>query len=167
MKLKNLSARQWYAAVAAACVGLIAYAMVLQFIKDLEPCPLCILQRYAFVLVALFAILAAAFRSPRAGRVFAGLGVLSALGGAAVAAWHVKLQLYPPEITSCGPGLTYLIAELPLGRALPRIFQGGGDCTEVSWTFLGLSIPAWSLIWLLLLAVALVIGLRKAAARRS
>lgn len=163
MKLPVLSARQWYAAVAAACVGLIAYAMVLQYVKELEPCPLCILQRYAFVMVAVFAALAAAFRSPRIGRVFAGLGVLSALGGAGVAAWHVRLQLFPPEVTSCGPGLTYLIAELPLGRALPRIFQGGGDCTAVDWTFLGLSIPAWSLVWLLLLAVALVIGFRKAA----
>ena len=163
MKIQDLSSRQWYAAVAAACVGLIGYAMVLQFIKELEPCPLCILQRYAFVLVALFAALAAAVKPPRAGRVFAGLGVLSAVSGAGVAAWHVKLQLFPPEIGSCGPGLTYLVTELPLARALPRIFQGGGDCTAVDWTFLGLSIPAWSFVWLVLLAIALIIGFRKAS----
>jgi protein dithiol:quinone oxidoreductase len=159
--LPNLSPRQWYAAVAAACVALIGYAMFLQFIKELEPCPLCILQRYAFVLVALLAGCAAAFKSPRIGRALAGLAAVSALGGAGIASWHVKLQLFPPEIGSCGPGLTYLITELPLARALPRIFQGGGDCTVVDWSFLGLSIPAWSFIWLVLLAIALIIGLRK------
>lgn len=167
MKLPNLSPRQWYAAVAATCVVLIAYAMVLQFVMDLEPCPLCILQRYAFVLVALFAGIAAALKSPRVGRVSAGLAVMSALSGAGVAAWHVKLQLFPPEIGSCGPGLAYLILELPLARALPRIFQGGGDCTAVDWSFLGLSIPAWALVWLLLLAVLLIVGFRKAAVTRA
>ena len=160
----RLSARQRYALIALACVLLIAYALYLQYVHELEPCPLCILQRYAFVLVALAAGVAAVLPSPRGGRVVAGIGVLFALVGAGVAGWHVKLQLFPPEVSSCGPGLAYMIAELPLGRALPRIFQGGGDCTLVDWSFLGLSMPAWSLIWLLVLAAALWLAPRKRAA---
>ena len=54
--------------------------------------------------------------------------------------------------------LEYLVGNLPLGRALPRIFQGYADCTNVDWTFLHLSIPAWSIIWLALIAATLVIA---------
>lgn len=161
MKLPNLSARQWYALVAVCSSALIAYGLVLQFVDGLEPCPLCILQRYAFVLVALFAGIAAALSSPRIGRLPAALALLSAITGAGIATWHIKLQLFPPEISSCGPGLTYMLMELPLARALPRIFQGGGDCAAVDWSFLGLSIPAWALVWFVLLAGGLVVGMRK------
>lgn len=162
--IARLTARQWFALTALACVLLVGYAMFLQFTQDLEPCPLCILQRYAFMLVALWAGIAAALPSVRASRMAASLGVLCALIGAGIAAWHVKLQLFPPEVTACGPGLAYLLAELPLGRALPRIFQGGGDCSVVDWSFLGLSMPAWSLVWLVVLGTALVVGLRRRAA---
>jgi disulfide bond formation protein DsbB len=149
-----------YAAVASIAVVLVAAAVTLQFVDHIEPCPLCILQRYAFSAVALFALLAATLNG-RASTAFALLALLSALTGAGIAAWHVHLQLFPPPETSCGPTLQYLLNNLPLGRALPRIFVGFGDCTEVTWTFLRLSLPAWALIWLLALAAALVFGLRR------
>jgi disulfide bond formation protein DsbB len=149
-----------YGLVAAVAAALIAAAVTLQFVEHIEPCPLCILQRYAFTLVALFAALAAAFGG-RTSTVCALLALASALAGAGVAAWHVHLQLFPPPETSCGPSLQYLLGNLPMGRALPRIFMGFGDCTEVNWTFLRLSLPAWALIWLLALAGALAIALRR------
>jgi protein dithiol:quinone oxidoreductase len=152
--------RATYGAVAAIALALIAAAVTLQIVEHIEPCPLCILQRYAFSGVALFGALAAAFRG-RASPAFAVLGLASAVAGAGVAAWHVHLQLYPPPETSCGPSLQYLLGNLPMGRALPRIFLGYGDCSEVNWTFLRLSMPAWALIWLLALAAALVIALRR------
>jgi disulfide bond formation protein DsbB len=142
-------------ALAAAC--LIAAALMLQSIDHLEPCPLCILQRYAFTLVALFAALAAVLPG-RASAVSAALGAVAALAGAGVAAWHVRLQLFPPEQSSCGPSLQYLLTNLPLGRALPRIFQGYGDCTQVDWTFLKLSMPAWALLWLIALGGVLLLA---------
>jgi disulfide bond formation protein DsbB len=160
--MTRLSPRQAYAAVAALCVAFIAYALYLQFFEDLDPCPLCILQRYAFVLVAVFAALGALLPAPRAGQILGSLALLSALLGAGLAAWHVKLQWFPPEIGSCGPGLTYLILELPLARALPRIFQGGGDCTLIDWSFLGLSIPAWAFVWFAIFAIVLAVAVRKA-----
>lgn len=163
--MRTIAARRLYAAVALLCMAFLAYALYLQFFKELDPCPLCVLQRYAFVLVAVFAAGAALFASLRPRRVFGGLALLSSLLGAGLAGWHVKLQLFPPEIGSCGPGLTYLVLELPLARALPRIFQGGGDCTLIDWRFLGLSIPAWALVWFLIFAVTLVIALRKGTSR--
>jgi disulfide bond formation protein DsbB len=147
--------RALYLIVAAVCAALIGAAMYLQFHDKLEPCPLCILQRYAFVLVGALALLAAVL-PPLLGRIVASLGVLAALAGAGTGAWHVWLQTHPPAVSACGPSLEYLVGNLPLGRALPRIFQGYADCTNVDWTFLHLSIPAWSLIWLLLIALTLV-----------
>jgi disulfide bond formation protein DsbB len=147
----------WVAIIAAALVG---FAMYLQEVEKLEPCPLCILQRYAYVTVAAAALLAAVL--PRfLGRILAWLGILLALAGAGVGAWHVWLQLHPPKVSACGPSLEYLVGNLPLGRALPRIFQGYGDCTEIQWTFLGITIPGWSLMGLVLLAVSLAVAQRR------
>jgi disulfide bond formation protein DsbB len=149
-----LRARTLYLGVALYAAAMIGFAMYLQEVKNLEPCPLCILQRYAFVAVGALALLAAL--APRViGRVLAWLAIVVGLSGAGVGAWHVWLQLHPPAVSACGPSLEYLIGNLPLGRALPRIFQGYGDCTEINWTFLGLSIPAWSLIMLSALALTL------------
>jgi protein dithiol:quinone oxidoreductase len=152
--------RLMYALAALIAASLIGAALVLQNVDQLEPCPLCILQRYAFVLVALFAALAAALPG-RGSTPFALLALISALAGAGVAGWHVHLQLFPPEESSCGPSLQYMLSNLPLGRALPRIFQGYADCTQVDWTFLRLSMPAWALIWLIALGGMLGLALRR------
>jgi len=152
--------RVLYGLIALVAASLIGIALLVQSIDQLEPCPLCILQRYAFTLVALFAVLAALVPT-RASMACALLALLSGLAGAGVAAWHVRLQLFPPEESSCGPSLQYLLSNLPLGRALPRIFQGYGDCTQIDWTFLKLSMPAWALIWLLILSFTLLIALRR------
>jgi disulfide bond formation protein DsbB len=152
-------ARVLYLVVAAVCAALIGAAMYLQFHENLEPCPLCILQRYAYVLVGGLALLAALLPAVL-GRIVAALGLLAALAGAGVGAWHVWLQTHPPAVSACGPSLEYLVGNLPLGRALPRIFQGYADCSNVDWTFLHLSIPAWSVLWLL--AIALTLGVAQA-----
>lgn len=151
--------RVLYLAVAVLCALLVGVALYLQFHEQLEPCPLCILQRYAYVLVGALALMAALMPA-LLGRMLAALGALVAAAGAGVGGWHVWLQLHPPAVSACGPSLEYLVTNLPLGRALPRIFQGYGDCTAIDWTFLGLSIPAWSLLWLL--ALALLLGLAQA-----
>ena len=149
-----------YALIGLCALALIVAALAVQQFDHVEPCPLCILQRYAFTGVAAFALLAAALRG-WASVANGALALLCALAGAGVAAWHVHLQLFPPEEASCGPSLQYLLSNLPLGRALPRIFQGYGDCTSVDWTFLKLSLPAWALVWLLGLSVLLVLTLRR------
>ena len=157
LKKRILRPRPLYLLVALVCALLIGAAMYLQFHDNLEPCPLCILQRYAYVLVGALALLAALLPA-LAGRIVASLGVLAALAGAGVGVWHVWLQTHPPAVSACGPSLEYLVGNLPLGRALPRIFQGYADCTNVDWTFLHLSIPAWSVIWLALIAATLVVA---------
>jgi protein dithiol:quinone oxidoreductase len=132
--------------VATGCIGLLAFGIYLQHVVGLEPCPMCIVQRYALILVAIVAGIGAALSGTR-GRTASVLvmGVL-ALGGAFVAARQSFLQWYPPEIMSCGRDLYGMIESFPLKRAIPMIFKGSGDCSAVDWTFLGLSIANWSFV---------------------
>ena len=153
--MMNIKRRWVHTGIFAVCVGLIAYAMILQHIQDLEPCPLCILQRYAFIAVGLVALLAA-LHDPRGfGRwIYSGLLILAAGAGAGVAARHTWLEHNPPQVYDCGADLGFMVDTFPLAEALPMIFRGTGDCTEVVWRFLGLSIAEWALIWFLIFVTA-------------
>lgn len=148
--------RRVLAAVSLACVGLLAFGLYLQHVVGLEPCPMCIVQRYALVLVAVFAGLAGASGRKGVQGFFGGLAAVAAVGGAFVAARQSFLQWYPPEFPSCGRDLYGMIETFPLKRAIPMIFRGGGDCTQVDWTFLGLSIANWSFLCFVAIALALV-----------
>jgi disulfide bond formation protein DsbB len=147
------------AAGVAAVVGLMSYALYAQHVVGLEACPLCISQR--IVLIALGIVFAvAALHAPRGAgaRVYALLGLLIAVTGAGVSAWHVRLQNLPPEeVPACGPGFYYMVDAFPWRDALAMIFTGSGECAEVNWTFLGLSMPAWVFVWFV--ALGALIGL--------
>lgn len=132
--------------VAAACIGLLAFGMYLQHVVGLEPCPMCIVQRYALILVAIVAGVAASLSGAKGRRVGVVLMGLLALGGAFVAARQSFLQWYPPEVLSCGRDFYGMIESFPLKRAIPMIFKGSGDCSAIDWTFLGLSIANWSFL---------------------
>jgi protein dithiol:quinone oxidoreductase len=147
--------------VAAVCVAMLAFGLYLQHVVGLEPCPMCIVQRYALVMVALAAGLTALSR--KRGVLIAGssLMLLFAGFGAFVAARQSFLQWFPPEVASCGRDFYGMIETFPLRRAIPMIFKGSGDCTQIDWTFLGGSIANWSFIWFALFAVvALVLLVR-------
>jgi disulfide bond formation protein DsbB len=148
-----LMPRLGYALGFLVCAGLLGFAYYLQYYEYQDPCPLCILQRIAFIALAAIFLVAAVHGPGRTGAiVYSGMLVLAASIGAAIAARHVWLQNLPKDrIPECGPGLEYLLKKLPLTRALEKILSGSGECAEVGWTFLGLSIAGWSLAWFLLL----------------
>ncbi|MDB5871335.1 MAG: disulfide bond formation protein [Ramlibacter sp.] len=153
--------RRVLALVAAACVAMLAFGLYLQHVVGLEPCPMCIVQRYALVLVALVAGLAAFSRNRGVLIVGSMLMLLFAGFGAFVAARQSWLQWYPPEIASCGRDFYGMIETFPLKRAIPMIFKGSGDCTKIDWTFLGGSIANWSFLSFCFFAlVGLVLVLR-------
>ena len=148
--------RQILGLIALVCVGMLAFGLYLQHVVGLEPCPMCIVQRYALIAVALVAGVSAFLRSRTA--LWSGVGVMAgfAVFGAGVAARQSWLQWYPPEIMSCGRDFFGMIESFPLRRAIPMIFRGSGDCSVIDWTFLGLSIANWS--FLSFGAIALVAG---------
>ena len=139
--------RRVLALVALSCAGLLAFGILyLQQVVGLEPCPMCIVQRYALIMVAVLAGVAALMPSPGARNAGVGLMGALALGGAFVAARQSFLQWNPPEVLSCGRDFYGMIESFPLKRAIPMIFKGSGDCSVVDWSFLGLTIANWSFL---------------------
>lgn len=133
------------------CAGLLAYALYVQFGMLMLPCPLCILQRVAFGAMGVVFLLGG-LHAPRGrlGRGLYGAGVfLPAAAGAGIAGYHVWLQSLPPsEVPLCtSMGLDYMIEAMGLWGALAKVFEAAGECAKVDWTFLGLSMPAWTLAW--------------------
>lgn len=139
-----------------ACVAMMGFALFSQHVLLLDPCPLCIFQRVAVILLGLVLLVAALHNpAPGSARIYAVLAGVVAAGGAAVAGWHVRLQNLPSdEVPACGPGFAYIVDNFPLSEALSLIFKGSGECAEVVWQFLGLSMPAWVVISLLGLGTA-------------
>ena len=137
------------------CAALLGYAYYSQFQLNLEPCPLCILQRVAMIALGVTFLVAAVHASSGVfARVYAVLLGLFAVSGLIVSGRHVWLQHLPPDqVPECGPGLDYMLDVFPLSDALRMVFTGSGECAEVSWQFLGLSMPAWVFIWMLFLGV--------------
>jgi protein dithiol:quinone oxidoreductase len=136
------------------------YALYAQFHLGLEPCPLCIFQRIGIVLLGL-AFLVAALHAPRGrGRygyaLLIGLCALATLG---VAARHLYVQSMPPgSLPSCGAPLSVLLKFTPVWQVIRKVLTGSGECGEVNWSFLGFAMPAWVLLWAVVLGAAGVIA---------
>jgi protein dithiol:quinone oxidoreductase len=156
--------RVMFALGALVCAALLGFAYYLQYVQNLQPCPLCMVQRGFFYLVfATFAL--GAVHGPK-GRLGSGLYaafiVFFAAGGAATATRQVWLQHLPSDkVPACGPDLFFMLENFPLARTLEKLFYGSGECATVDWKFLGLSIAGWSLVWFVILgAYALWVALR-------
>ncbi|WP_029412645.1 disulfide bond formation protein B [Paracidovorax oryzae] len=157
--------RRVLALISAACIAMLAFGMYLQHVVGLEPCPMCIVQRYALIGVAVFTGLGS-LRSGRGWWMSWGVLALLLSGfGAFVAARQSWLQWYPPEIATCGRDFYGMIENFPIGRAIPMIFRGSGDCAAIDWTFLGGSIANWSFVCFVVMALVLVVMLVRAPRR--
>jgi len=131
------------------CTGLMGYALYLQYVMDLEPCPLCIFQRVAVIAMGLVFLIAAFHNPGRSGAgAYALLQLLIGGAGAAIAARQVWLQSLPKDqVPACGMGLDYMLETLPFSDVLQKVFEGSGECAEKGWEFLHLSIAGWTLVF--------------------
>ncbi len=141
---------------ALACALLMAYALYAQHVLGLEPCPLCIFQRVAVIALGVVFLAAAVHHPGRRGRWgYVLLLVLAAGAGAGVAGRHLWLQSLPPErVPACGPGLDYMLEAFPFTEVLQTVLSGSGECAQVDWHFLGLAMPGWVLLCVLVLGLA-------------
>jgi disulfide bond formation protein DsbB len=141
--------RLLYALPALACAGLLGFGYILEYFYGQDPCPLCLVQRaFYYGVLVVFAI--AALHGPKktGHAIYCVAGAIFALGGLGVALRHVWLQHLPADqVPACGPDLFFMLENFPLGRMFEKLFMGSGQCAEVTWRFLGLSIAEWSLAW--------------------
>ena len=142
----DMAPRRVLALVCAACVAMLAFGLYLQHGVGLEPCPMCIVQRYALILVAVSAGLASARGQKGWTTGWTVVALLASGFGAFTAARQSWLQWFPPEFAMCGRDFYGMIENYPMRRAIPMIFKGSGDCAAVDWTFLGGSIANWSFV---------------------
>ena len=150
---KRTRALSWGAG-ALACLLLLAYGYFLQHVQGLEPCPLCLVQRFFFYAVmAVFAV-AAIHRPERVGAIVYGVLIaLFSIGGLATASRQVWLQHLPADkVPQCGPDLFFMLENFPLVQTLKKLAAGSGECAKVDWTFLGFSIAEWSVVCFIALA---------------
>lgn len=144
-----------------ACIGLLAYALYMEHVLLLEPCPLCWLQRFVFVGFAVV-FLACAIQNPRAWGRYAYVlvfGILTLLG-VGLSGRHLWLQSLPAEARpECGVGVSYMMDIKPLTEVIAWAARGTGECGVVQWTFLGISIPGWTLAAFVILGVTVIVSL--------
>lgn len=153
--------RPAYLLGALVCAGLMGWALWLQYGLQLDPCPLCVFQRIAFISTGVVFLVAAIHNPRRIGAmVYAALTVVISGTGAALAAWHVWIQGQPKgAVASCGMGLNYMLETLPLTEVIGRVLKGSGECAEQGWLFMGLAIPSWTFVFFIAMiasAIALV-----------
>ena len=152
----DMAPRRVLALVCAACVAMLAFGLYLQHGVGLEPCPMCIVQRYALILVAVSAGLASARGQKGWTTGWTVVALLASGFGAFTAARQSWLQWFPPEFAMCGRDFYGMIENYPMRRAIPMIFKGSGDCAAVDWTFLGGSIANWSFVSFVAFCVVLL-----------
>ena len=130
------------------CSFLMAVALFMEHQMNLEPCPLCILQRIMVITAGIIALIAAIHHPRELGiKAYGGLVVVSAAIGGAISSRQLWLQSLPAdEVPACGASLDYMLEVFPLADVLSMVLSGDGTCAEIAWTLLGLSIPGWTLV---------------------
>ncbi len=154
LNLIKFNPRTWFLLGFMSCFLMLSVGAYFQFVEEMEPCPLCISQRIA-ILITGIVFLIAAIHNPKASgiKIYSIIGTITALCGAAISIRHVWIQNLPTdEVPECGPGLGYVFENFPLTDTLKLMLNGSGECADVLWTFLGLSIPGWTLVAFLGLA---------------
>ncbi len=140
--------RPYYFFLFFVCHELMVAAYYFELYLGLEPCPLCMVSRAMVIILGLGFLLAAAHNPEKIFRKIYHVGFsLISLLGLLVSGRHLYLQSLPAdEVPSCGPGLEYMLDTLPMSEVLKEVLHGSGECAEVSWEFLSLSMPAWMII---------------------
>ena len=131
------------------CLALMAAALYFQYGMKLEPCPLCTFQRLFVIVTGLILLVGGLHNPGKPGRrLYGGLTVLAAGLGAGVAGRHVWIEHLPfDRQPGCGFSLNDMLETFPLLETLKLVLEGSGGCGKVSWSFLGLSMPTWTLVF--------------------
>ncbi|MGB0784484.1 MAG: disulfide bond formation protein B [Marinomonas sp.] len=142
-----LSARRFHGLVAFAAFALLAVAFYMEYQMGLEPCPLCMLQRIVFFCVGVVSLGSALTANVTVRKSCSWLVVVLSFAGAALAIRHLYLQNLPAEqLPACLPGLSYMFEVFPWQEIMQAMVMGTGECGDVVWTLFGISIPGWTLV---------------------
>ncbi|MBL4583284.1 MAG: disulfide bond formation protein B [Pseudomonadales bacterium] len=150
------NSRMLFLAMFLFSAGALLAGVFIEHQYELEPCSMCVFQRVMFIGAALVTLAGAIQNVGAVGRrLYAVLVLLFSDIGAALAIRQLWLQQLPPEnVPTCPPSLDYMLEVLPFTEVLQVVLSGDGNCAEVAWSMLGLSIPGWALICFVVLTFA-------------
>ena len=149
----KFSPRIWFFLGFLSCVFLLSMGAYFQFVDGLEPCPLCISQRIAIFVTGVVFLIAALHNPTATGiKIYAIIGMCSALCGGGISIRHIWLQHLPKDQVPECADIGYIFAYFPLSETIKLMLSGTGECADINWTLLGLSMPAWTLLAFLMLA---------------
>ena len=141
-------------------IFLVIFSVIIQEIYSLDPCPLCITQRIVFLIsgVVFLTFYLRPFNK------WIELFVLLAINlfGLVFALRHVLIQKKIIQIPAeCGIDLGYMFDNFPLTEMFELVFRGTGDCSEIDWTLIGITIPEWSALWFVIFIIITVVNLKE------
>ncbi|MBS1170274.1 MAG: disulfide bond formation DsbB family protein [Burkholderiaceae bacterium] len=148
----GIRSRHLLGLIGAACIGCVGFALLLQHVRDVLPCPLCVLQRYALLAMALFCLTGALADWPRTG---AALGALASLSGLGLASYQLWVRANPGMLCGFDPVETF-VNQLPMADWLPFMLYADGNCADDTFRLFWLSLPQWGMLSFSAFAVALV-----------
>jgi len=164
-----LARRQVNAAGLVACIGALGFALFAQYGLQFTPCHLCIFQRVEVLALGVVFLVAALHDPGVAGaRVYGvAIGIVS-LATAVTAGRHVWIQMQPPgSVPGCGADLAFMLDVLPVMQVIIKVFKAGGECAKVDFSFLGVSMPGWVLVFAIVVGAVGVWGNWKAGKRTA
>ncbi|MDO7676462.1 MAG: disulfide bond formation protein B [Gammaproteobacteria bacterium] len=135
-------------------LGLVIGAYLFQLIGYYDPCPLCILQRWAFGFIALCGLfLLIPNLYPLINKIILFIASLLSLGGGMIAGRQIYLQHLPADqIPTCAPPMDFLMDTLPFMELIQTILLGDGNCAEYQWRFI-FNFAEWALLFFVMLFV--------------
>ncbi len=165
MRVRSISHAPSAWLLMATAWGAVAAALVSQHVFGYEPCPWCVVQRVAYLLVGLFAVAAAFVRQSRPVAVtWLGLAALAALGGLAAA---LHQHFVAAQTSSCAfTAADRWIAGLGLDEALPAVFKATAACDQANAPLLGIPYSLWSAALAVVLLVLVLRAIRGTRTRR-
>ena len=158
--LNKIDCESWAVAICIGGGGLLCAALFMEFAMGLAPCPLCMMQRIWLALLVIISFVGLT-HNPRLG-IYPLSALIAGVVGAGFSIRQLWLQSLPKDqVPACGPDLAYMIDAFPLSDLIAAMTSGTGDCANVSWSLLGLSIPGWLLLCFIALCAACLLQLMR------
>ncbi|MDC3323024.1 disulfide bond formation protein B [Gammaproteobacteria bacterium] len=156
MELITKNPKRTFSILLISSLGMMAVALFMEHFLQLKPCILCYMQRGAVILIGVIAALGLMINSKNINlyKVMISSVLVCVFSGIALSIRQLYLQSLPADLVpSCAPDIDYLFSTLPFLEVLILAFSGDGNCAEVLWSFMGISIPGWLLIGFFFIAV--------------
>lgn len=150
--MKRKSYRQLQNTMLLLTVFVLTFSFYMEFIHQLKPCPLCLMQRFCAVTLGLTCVVGFAFQALRQVKIIALIQCIIAILGLYFSGRQLWLQSLPVEqAVQCMPGLDVLMHYFSWPVILKSFFWGTSDCSQVDWRWFGISIPIWSGMYFVLI----------------